>query len=105
VKTHFYNIWIQLKVLRKTKELRRLHDILSQVSFHVFFFASADRFKMRMPTYMGRLPTLMGAPAGGSLTADQWLITAIAALPVMVLTVCYFMLKKSDPSSGSSNMG
>jgi hypothetical protein len=32
VKTHFYHIWIQLKVLRKTKELRRFHDILSKVS-------------------------------------------------------------------------
>lgn len=31
VKTHFYHIWIQLKVLRKTKELRRFHEILSKV--------------------------------------------------------------------------
>jgi hypothetical protein len=31
VKTHFYNIWIQLKVLRKKKELLRFHDILTNV--------------------------------------------------------------------------
>jgi hypothetical protein len=31
IKTHFYHIWIQLKVLRKTKELRRFHSILSKV--------------------------------------------------------------------------
>jgi len=31
VKTHFYHIWVQHKILRKTKELRRLHAILSEV--------------------------------------------------------------------------
>ncbi|VDB94096.1 unnamed protein product [Peniophora sp. CBMAI 1063] len=67
VKTHFYHIWVQLKVLRKTKELRRFHDILSQ---------------MQIPGYLGRLPSLMGIPAGGSLTADQWLIAALIVLPI-----------------------
>jgi hypothetical protein len=36
VKTHFYHIWIQMKVLRKTKELRRFHDILSKVCVYLF---------------------------------------------------------------------
>ncbi|KZV60007.1 hypothetical protein PENSPDRAFT_558091, partial [Peniophora sp. CONT] len=67
VKTHFYHIWVQLKVLRKTKELRRFHDILS---------------KLQIPGYLGRLPSLMGVPAGGSLTADQWLIAALIVLPI-----------------------
>ncbi|EPS99806.1 hypothetical protein FOMPIDRAFT_1030690 [Fomitopsis schrenkii] len=67
VKTHFYHIWIQLKVLRKTKELRRFHEILS---------------KLQIPAYMGRLPALMGQPAGGSLTADQWLIAATVVCPI-----------------------
>lgn len=31
VKTHFYHIWVQLKILRKSKELRRLHGILERV--------------------------------------------------------------------------
>ncbi|KDQ54235.1 hypothetical protein JAAARDRAFT_135546 [Jaapia argillacea MUCL 33604] len=31
VKSHFYHIWAQLKVLRKTKELRRLHSLLAEV--------------------------------------------------------------------------
>jgi hypothetical protein len=31
VKTHFYHIWVQGKVLRKTKELRGLHKILAEV--------------------------------------------------------------------------
>ncbi|TFY72264.1 hypothetical protein EVG20_g747 [Dentipellis fragilis] len=67
VKTHFYHIWIQLKVLRKTKELRRFHDILS---------------KLQIPAYLGRLPSLMGQPAGGSLTADKWLIAATVVCPI-----------------------
>jgi hypothetical protein len=35
VKTHFFHVWIRLKVLRKTKELRRFHDILSKVRMTV----------------------------------------------------------------------
>jgi hypothetical protein len=69
VKNHFYAIWVVLRVLRETKEIRQLHGILS---------------KLQIPTYLGRLPALMGTSAGGSLTADQWLIAAIAALPVML---------------------
>jgi hypothetical protein len=56
-------------VLQQTKEIRELHGILS---------------KMQIPTYLGRLPALMGSLAGGSLTANQWLIAAIAVLPVAV---------------------
>lgn len=34
VKTHFYHIWVQQKILRKNKELRSLHAILDDVCFH-----------------------------------------------------------------------
>ncbi|KAJ7156359.1 hypothetical protein C8R46DRAFT_1115786 [Mycena filopes] len=69
VKTHFYHIWVQLNVLRKTKELRSLHAILS---------------KLKLPAHLGRLPSLIGEPAGGSLTADQWLnfATVVASLAI-----------------------
>ncbi|KAH9853892.1 hypothetical protein C2E23DRAFT_858962 [Lenzites betulinus] len=70
VKTHFYHIWVQLKIFRKTKEIRRLHEILD---------------KLNLPSKLGRLPRLVGEPAGGSLTADQWLnlatTVALLALP------------------------
>jgi hypothetical protein len=69
VKNHFYAIWILLRVFREKKEVRQIHGVLS---------------KLQIPTYLGRLPTLMGTTAGGSLSADQWLISAIAALPVMI---------------------
>lgn len=30
-KTHFYHIWVQLGILRPTKELRQFHDLLKCV--------------------------------------------------------------------------
>ena len=88
VKTHFYHIWVQLKVLRKTKELRRFHDILSKVRHSTAIQASTCTHRvilqLQIPGYLGRLPSLMGIPAGGSLTADQWLIAALIVLPVAV---------------------
>ncbi|KAI0349431.1 hypothetical protein OH77DRAFT_1580440 [Trametes cingulata] len=67
VKTHFYHIWIQLKIFRKNHEIRRLHDILANLD---------------LPAKLGRLPRLMGEPAGGSLTADQWSILAVVVGPL-----------------------
>ncbi|KAI0072971.1 hypothetical protein K474DRAFT_1686422 [Panus rudis PR-1116 ss-1] len=69
VKNHFYVIWVKLKVLRKTKELRRLHAMLAELS---------------MPAKLGRLPSLVGEPAGGSLTADQWRILATVVGPLVI---------------------
>ncbi|KAJ7799473.1 hypothetical protein B0H14DRAFT_3787754 [Mycena olivaceomarginata] len=69
VKTHFYHIWVQLKVLQKTKELRSFHAILS---------------KLKLPAHLGRLPSLIGEPAGGSLTADQWRIFATVVAPLVI---------------------
>ncbi|KAF7348324.1 hypothetical protein MSAN_01786200 [Mycena sanguinolenta] len=69
VKTHFYHIWVQLNVLRKTKELRSLHALLS---------------KLKLPAHLGRLPSLIGEPAGGSLTADQWLNFCTIVAPLTI---------------------
>jgi hypothetical protein len=84
VKTHWYNIWIQLKVLRPTKELARFHDILSRVRCIEKCVTWSDPPQLLIPTYLGRVPALMGEPAGGSLTADQWMISALAVCPVAV---------------------
>ena len=40
--------------------------------------------QFQMPSYLGRLPALIGEPAGGSLTADQWLLMATVVAPVAV---------------------
>ncbi|KAJ7814371.1 hypothetical protein B0H13DRAFT_1924870 [Mycena leptocephala] len=69
VKTHFYHIWVQLNVLRKTKELRTLHALLS---------------KLKLPAHLGRLPSLIGEPTGGSLTADQWLVFCTIVAPLII---------------------
>ncbi|KAI0069570.1 hypothetical protein K474DRAFT_1714113 [Panus rudis PR-1116 ss-1] len=68
VKIHFYAIWVKLNVLCKTKELRRLHALLAELS---------------IPVKLGRLPSLVGEPAGGSLTADQWRILATVVGPLV----------------------
>ncbi|RDX43089.1 hypothetical protein OH76DRAFT_1361580 [Lentinus brumalis] len=67
VKNHFYHIWVQLRLFRKSKELKRLHEVLSELD---------------LPSKLGRLPKLIGEPAGGSLTADQWLILATVVGPL-----------------------
>ncbi|KAJ6528999.1 hypothetical protein B0H19DRAFT_968612 [Mycena capillaripes] len=69
VKAHFYHIWVQLNVLRKTKELRSLHAILA---------------KLKLPAHQGRLPSLIGEPAGRALTADQWRVFATVVAPWVV---------------------
>ncbi|KAF8066846.1 hypothetical protein FPV67DRAFT_1670313 [Lyophyllum atratum] len=83
VKTHFYHIWVQNNILRKTKELRRLHAILAE---------------LKMPAKLGRLPSLIGEPAGGSLTADQWLVfvTVVAPLAVPQIWEDYFTDSQPD---------
>lgn len=37
-----------------------------------------------MPAKLGRLPSLIGEPAGGSLTADQWLVFVTVVAPIAV---------------------
>ncbi|KJA21043.1 hypothetical protein HYPSUDRAFT_1089591 [Hypholoma sublateritium FD-334 SS-4] len=69
VKTHFYHIWVQNNILRRTKELRLLHLLIA---------------KIEMPKKLGRLPAMIGEPAGGSLTADQWLIFATVVAPLVI---------------------
>ncbi|KAI0749923.1 hypothetical protein C8Q80DRAFT_1120041 [Daedaleopsis nitida] len=49
VKTHFYHIWVQLKILRKSRELRVLHDTLD---------------KLQLPAKLGRLPKLIATIIG-----------------------------------------
>ena len=45
VKNHFYHIWVQLGLLRKSKELRRLHEVLSEVC------PTVDVVKCSCPTW------------------------------------------------------
>lgn len=40
--------------------------------------------QLKLPSKLGRLPTLIGEPAGGSLTADQWLVFATIVAPIII---------------------
>ena len=44
--------------------------------------------QLKMPAKLGRLPNLIGEPAGGSLTADQWLTFATVVAPLAVNSFC-----------------
>ncbi|KAG1727964.1 uncharacterized protein EDB91DRAFT_1239467 [Suillus paluster] len=68
VKTHFYNIWVQSKILRPNHELEVLHEMLADFV---------------VPGSCGKLPTDIGMPSGGSLTADQWLLLSTVYGPVI----------------------
>ena len=52
-----------------------------------------DSWQLSLPATIGRLPTLIGVPAGGSLTADQWMILATIVAP---LIVCIYFYSTSD---------
>lgn len=103
VKTHFYHIWVQLKIFRKTKEIRRLHEILADVSrFRSYISLSTLTLRdnqLQLPSKLGRLPKLIGEPAGRSLTADQWLILATIVGPLVVCVCVLRTRSKRDPNA------
>ncbi|KAJ3536169.1 hypothetical protein NMY22_g6153 [Coprinellus aureogranulatus] len=80
VKTHFHHIWVQGKIVRKTKELPALHQFLE---------------KFQLPSYAGRLPVFVGDSSGGSLTADQWMLFATVIGPIAIPQIWTDFL--SDP--------
>ncbi|KAG1822044.1 uncharacterized protein BJ212DRAFT_1297293 [Suillus subaureus] len=61
VKTHFYNIWVQSKILRPNCKLNTFHKMLADFT---------------VPGLCGKFPMDIGMPLGGSLTTDQWLLLA-----------------------------
>jgi hypothetical protein len=68
VKTHFYHIWVQNKILRPNHELTKLHELLADFV---------------VPVSCGKLPIDISVPSGGSLTADQWLLLATVYGPIV----------------------
>jgi hypothetical protein len=49
-----------------------------------------------MPVWVARLPTQVGYPAGGSLTADEWKGLALVYCPVIVRSITHFKLQRAD---------
>ena len=51
--------------------------------------------QLEMPSWLGRMPSKIGYTAGGSLTADEYKVLALAYLPITVSTSffsIYFVL-------------
>lgn len=88
VKTHFYGILVQGKVLRPNHELATLHNMLADFV---------------VPGSCGKLPTDIGIPAGGSLTADQWLLLATVYGPIVVPQIWNVYLPCDASEAGFSH--
>lgn len=89
VKTHFYNIWVQGKILRANHELDVFHDMLADVRLDLMCMSNTNNqsnSQFIVPGSCGKLPTDIGMPSGGSLTADQWLLLATVYGPIIVYT-------------------
>ncbi|KIM59498.1 hypothetical protein SCLCIDRAFT_16493 [Scleroderma citrinum Foug A] len=63
------NIWVQGKILRANHKLCILHELLAD---------------FEVPVHCSKLPTDIGTPAGGSLTANQWLLLATLYGPIVI---------------------
>ncbi|KAI0790156.1 hypothetical protein BC629DRAFT_1593292 [Irpex lacteus] len=75
VKTVWYDGWILGNALRKDTKAgteRELHAIYEYL----------DLFEM--PAWVARLPSEVGAPAGGSLTSDEWKGLALVYCPIII---------------------
>ncbi|KAG1727629.1 hypothetical protein EDB19DRAFT_1642914, partial [Suillus lakei] len=79
VKTHFYNIWVQNKILRPNHELTKFHEMIADFV---------------IPSSCGKLPTDIGMPSGGSLTVDQWLLLSTVYGPIIVSSTPYTRTEK-----------
>ena len=81
-------MWISKNIVRPKHELEFLHSLLENVSLiNPFLLYSSDilcTLKFTVPVHLASLPTAVGEPAGGSLTADQWLLMATVFGPVTV---------------------
>lgn len=50
----------------------------TQSNLHAIFL------QFSIPSHLATLPDAVGEPAGGSLTADQWLLLATVFAPIVV---------------------
>ncbi|KIN93403.1 hypothetical protein M404DRAFT_171305 [Pisolithus tinctorius Marx 270] len=88
MKTHFYHIWVQGKILRPNHELGMLHSMLADFI---------------IPGSCGKLPTDIGTPTSGSLTADQWLLLATVYGPIIIPQIWSTFLPSNASDEASSH--
>ncbi|KZT04236.1 uncharacterized protein LAESUDRAFT_629493, partial [Laetiporus sulphureus 93-53] len=76
VKTQWLNVWIDENALRERTKGKKVKRELDQVHEYLANF--------EMPRWVARLPSEIGYPAGGSLTADEWKGLVLNYGPVVV---------------------
>jgi hypothetical protein len=64
---------------------------------HFTDYALTSNMQFIIPTSCGKLPTDIGVPSGGSLTADQWMLLATVYGPIAVRPpmIAVFLLSRS----------
>ncbi|KAG2083480.1 hypothetical protein BD769DRAFT_1375591, partial [Suillus cothurnatus] len=81
VKTLWYNKWIQTSALRKSTDKRaRELDIIHK------FLATFE-----VPLWARQLPSRVGEPVGGSLTADEYKLAVTYTWPIVVSTFARYL--------------
>jgi hypothetical protein len=92
MKVQWYEAWVQTKALwqrtetmRVPRELDKIHAYLDMVCVRkVSQYMITNCLQFEMPGWVARLPTQVGYPAGGSLTADEWKAMSMVYCPVIV---------------------
>lgn len=81
IKSQWLNGWIDTKALRERTSTKKVPRELDQIHAYLASF--------EMPSWVARLPTQIGYPAGGSLSADEWKCLGLVYGPIVVST-CRF---------------
>ncbi|KII90042.1 hypothetical protein PLICRDRAFT_29188 [Plicaturopsis crispa FD-325 SS-3] len=76
VKNHWLETWIKPNVLRQRTSKKKVLREIDQIHEYL------DAFEM--PAWVARLPSQVGYPAGGSLTADEYKGLAMVYCPVVL---------------------
>ncbi|KIJ08421.1 hypothetical protein PAXINDRAFT_18445 [Paxillus involutus ATCC 200175] len=93
VKTQWYSQWIQTPALRASTDKRaRELDVIHR------FLASFET-----PLWAGKLPTHVGEPAGGSLTADEYKFSACSAWPIIIPVVWVRFIDEAEHDFATTN--
>jgi hypothetical protein len=98
VKTLWYNKWIQTSALckstdKRARELDIIHKFLATVRICLVLVSlpSLTQNQFKVPLWAGQLPSRVGEPAGGSLTADEYKLAVTYAWPIIVSTFARYL--------------
>ena len=94
MKSQWHDSLVKTDALRKwtepgqvPRELDLINHYLKEVGYlsYVWLYTfKSRRYKFEMPSWVGRLPSDVGYPAAGSLSADEYKAMALVYLPVIV---------------------